>query len=304
MAATTIEEIEISGLEERDPRVIGASNGASEGGLRHRSPQYEDIDDDPAVADGYADLSYVDQQAVTSEERKWAWLLLAACVGDVIASSTFVIVAFSHAYNDYGVSLYCLGFQAVSHLLSSILLLLRFVVEMAPLKRRPGNEYTSEALLLRKRRRKILAREQVFCIIMGIVMLISAASMIFKAFRKIRFWDKWHLDHKNLDDDIIVTTEWLAWWGFATYVIQAVIRCMAAIRTSRSIVWHGFWASVTSLLFLLVLAIAARKEREWSWKAEAIAAIILAMGMLLEAIRIVISYLDDMETRLRHETKA
>merc|ERR1712008_49353 len=101
-----------------------------------------------------------------------------------------------------------------------------------------------------------------------------------------------------MDAEVQWVTELLAWYGFSWYVIQAGVRLWAAIKLRRSLVWHAFVASVVSLLFLLVLGLAASYQKEWSWKAEPIAAIVLAFVTLCEAIRIVIMHLDDMDTRL------
>jgi divalent metal cation (Fe/Co/Zn/Cd) transporter len=139
---------------------------------------------------------------------------------------------------------------------------------------------------------------------MGIVMLISSVSLLFKAFRKLRFWDKWHEDHRDMDQEAATVTDWLAWWGFGIYSVQAIIRCLAGRQLRQSLVWHCFIASVVSLVYLLVLGIAALEEKEWSWKAEPIAAIALAFVTLVEGIRIVYFYFDDMDTRLQYEKRA
>lgn len=98
--------------------------------------------------------------------------------------------------------------------------------------------------------------------------------------------------------------EFLAWWGFAIYLIQAVFRCVMAVKMRRVILWHGFVASVVSLLFLLSMGFAASYQKEWSWKAEPICAILLCFITLAEGVRIVIMHLGDTEMRLRNDPRA
>merc|ERR1712238_13934 len=102
------------------------------------------------------------------------------------------------------------------------------------------------------------------------------------------------MGREAMDAEAAWVIEFLAWYGFSWYVVQAGVRLWAARKLRRSIVWHAFSASVVSLLFLLVMGIAASYQKEWSWKAEPIAAIVLAFVTLFEAIRIVIMHLDDM----------
>jgi len=135
-------------------------------------------------------------------------------------------------------------------------------------------------------------------------MLISSVSLLFKAFRKLRFWDKWYKDHENMDQEAASVTDWLAWWGFGIYSIQAIFRFFAGRQLRQSLVWHCFIASVVSLVYLGVLGVAALEEKEWSWKAEPIAAIALAFVTLAEGIRVVYYYFDDMDTRLQYDTRA
>merc|ERR1711933_36256 len=137
------------------------------------------------------------------------------------------------AYRANGVSLYCLGIQAISHFMSSLLLIFRFCGEIAL-----PDTLSAQEGLIRRRRRSFLVREQILSECMGIVMLISSAALLFKAFRKLSFWDKWYLDHTGMDMEAERATEILAWYGFAVYALQAGFRCSAARRLRRNIVWH------------------------------------------------------------------
>mmetsp|Transcript_67249 Transcript_67249/g.161180 ORF Transcript_67249/g.161180 Transcript_67249/m.161180 type:complete len:292 (+) Transcript_67249:97-972(+) len=249
--------------------------------------------------------SRLEQETLADEDQCWAITVCLASVVDLVASGSFAGIAWSHAYRDNGVSLYCLGFQALSHFLSSALLLLRYVGELRWRNRGTAiDEGDFNAGFLREMRHKTLLREQGVSVCMGLVMLISAAALILKAARKIRFWDKWHVDHRAMDEDAQQITEWLAWTGFGFYVVEALVRFAAARRLRMSLLWHAAVTSVISLLFLLVLGIAAVEEKEWAWKAEPIAAIVLSLVTIVEGIRIVYNHFDCMEDRLNNDRRA
>merc|ERR1711879_896653 len=192
------------------------------------------------------------------------------------------------------------GIQAISHLLSSLMLMLRFAGE-----RSLGRHADADAAanLLRRERRRFLLREQGVSVVMGLVMLLSSAALLFKAFRKIKFWTYWYRDHKNLDTEAQWVLEFLAWYGFAAYFLQALFRFYVGRKMRRSIIWHGFAASVVSLLFLFLMGFAASYQKEWSWKAEPICAIALSFVTLFEGVRIVIMHLDDMDMRLKFDPR-
>lgn len=281
-----MEEIE---LDSADGQVIGKFSNE---GLRKRSRGDQSSDE--------YDHAGVQQHALEHNEQNWGLATAVACGMDIAASTTIMTVAFKYAYRDGGVSLYCMGFQALSHELSSVLLLVRLASELKFYRSTQGSNYG----LLRENRRTSLVREQVCSVCMGCVMLISSVSLLFKAFRKLRFWDKWYHDHTDMDKEAMVAIDWLAWWGFGIYTVQAVFRFFSGRVLKQALVWHCFIVSVVSLIFLGVLAIASLKAEEWSWKAEAIAAIALAFVTLAEGIRIVYYYFDDMDTRLQYETRA
>ena len=283
MSTTREVELEVS------PQTLGYQH---EGSLRRRqSPANE-----PAIDE---DTGYprVLQEAPTLKERKMSVALTIVSIIDIISSSITMCVAFKFAYRSIGASLYCLGFQSLSHLLSSILLTLRLVGEL----RVPRD---AEETLLRSERKRLLLREQLVNVLTGLSLLIAAAALVFKAARKIRFWDKWYTDHLYMDKEAQRATEGLAWYGFAFYLIQALVRFFLGRQLRRNIVWNAFVTSVISLLFLLVMGIAASYEKEWSWKAEPIAAILLAMVCVIEGIRITIANMDDMSTRMRFDSRA
>lgn len=241
------------------------------------------------------------QEHLTDHERYLALWLATMSGFDIAISGVMIFVAFSHAYRDNGVSLYCLGIQAFSHLISSVLLTLRFISEYRTPKDAPAGY---ERGLLTQRRRQFLIREQTMSVLMGLVMLISSAALLFKAFRKLRFWDRWYLDHYDMDDDVTNATRFLAWYGVVVYSGQAIVRLIVGRKLRRIAVWHAFVASCVSVVFLLVLGIASTYEREWSWKAEPIAAILLSFVTLVEGIRIIYFHFDDVDTRMQFDNKA
>lgn len=300
--------MENSGVELNhvEPQVVGARDATNTHGctdtrssLRMRSPaaRRDPVMDEPED-DDYSD--WVQQEAPSSDERWWGRRLVISSILDIMLSGIIIAIAFQFAYRANGVSLYCLAIQAMSHFISSVLLALRFCGELAL----PDAASLMHTGLIRKQRRTFLVREQVLCECMGIVMLISSVALLFKAFRKISHWDKWYLDHTDMDMEAEWATEFLAWYGFVVYLIQGVVRFCAARKLRRSLVWHAFVASVVSLLFLFILGIAASYEKEWSWKAEPIAAILLVFVTIFEAVRIIIMHLDDVDCRLKFDPHA
>jgi len=251
--------------------------------------------------DNDEDLPSVDQDRLNPEERQWSLYVAIISGVDVLVSAGICIASLSYAYKDAGVSLWCMGIQTISHWISSLMLMLRFWGEHS-LPHFDDDENSTQ--LLRVSRRKFLIREQIASTVMGIVLLISSAALLFKAFRKIKFWTRWYEDHARMDAEAQWVLEFLAWYGFSVYLLQAVFRLVAARKLRRQILWHCFLASVVSLLFLFVLGFAASYQREWSWKAEPVAAIVLAFVTLAEGTRIVIMHLDDMDTRLRYDSRA
>merc|ERR1712048_1254332 len=177
---TSMHDIELR--DNVEPQVVGVSNS----GLCMRNGAGTDSAQDNLIQG-------VQQQHLTEREHQWAFGLVLTSSIDLLASGVIIFVAFKYAYRDNGVSLYCLRFKS---------------------------ELSSKGIdqdLLRGRRRATLVREQVLSITMAIVMLISCVALLFKAMRKFKFWDKWYLDHKEFDDEVEKTTEWLAWVGFAVY---------------------------------------------------------------------------------------
>jgi len=243
-----------------------------------------------------------EQEGLTPYQRKWSLWLAVMSLFDIAISGTMIVVAVAHAYRDNGVSLYCLAIQAFAHLLSSVLLALRFISEYRMPEDAPG--IGVEEGLLRKTRREVLIREQTMSVLMGIWMLISCVALLFKAFRKIRFWDVWYLDHLDMDQDVVDATIFLSWYGVVVYSGQAFVRFVAGRKLHRDVIWQAFVASIVSLVFLFVLAIAATEEKEWSWKAEPIAAILLSFCTLAEGIRIIYNHFDDVDTRLDNDPRA
>eukprot|EP00928_Gymnodinium_smaydae_P049438 TRINITY_DN33184_c0_g1_i1.p1 TRINITY_DN33184_c0_g1~~TRINITY_DN33184_c0_g1_i1.p1 ORF type:complete len:288 (-),score=69.53 TRINITY_DN33184_c0_g1_i1:320-1183(-) len=281
---------------ELEPQQIGAPSGLRQRPKEQRleEPTYngEDSDEDEGP--------YAEQVPLPEAEQKWAKILMVGCACDLLGSLTILVTAFKYAYRDYGVSLYAMGFQATSHWLASALLLLRTVSEL-----RCCTGPAEQSLLIQQRRTQ-LKREQCISICMGIVMLLSATGLLFKAFTKIRFWEQWleYSERQRAQTEIQLITEWLAWTGFAIYFLQAVLRSVALCKTSISVLSHSLVVSIVSLLFLFVLGLAASHESEGTWKAEPIAAIVLVVVTLCEGIRIIICYLDDMNARLRFDSRA
>jgi len=290
-------EVELNDIE---PRIVGASGpDASRAGLRHRSsPSVPQTDaDDEGLLQGPVDMP-------TEQERKWSLCLATFSGMDVVMSAIIAGVALGYGYKDSGISLYCLAVQSISHWISSLTLALRFLTEGTMADASTAGAAEAEEMLLRTTRRRQLHREQALNITMGCVMLISAAGLLFKAARKFKFWNKWYLDHAEFDREAQFVMEFLAWYGFSVYVLTAVIRLVFARKLRRQLIWHGFVVSVISLTFLFVLGVGASYQKEWSWKAEPIAAMVLCVVSLVEGVRVIIMHLDDMDTRMRFDPRA
>eukprot|EP00441_Pelagodinium_beii_P023352 CAMPEP_0197653076 /NCGR_PEP_ID=MMETSP1338-20131121/34833_1 /TAXON_ID=43686 ORGANISM="Pelagodinium beii, Strain RCC1491" /NCGR_SAMPLE_ID=MMETSP1338 /ASSEMBLY_ACC=CAM_ASM_000754 /LENGTH=313 /DNA_ID=CAMNT_0043228077 /DNA_START=26 /DNA_END=964 /DNA_ORIENTATION=- len=237
------------------------------------------------------DVAFLAQEATTQNDLRWVVLLVVISMLDFLMSGIIAGVALTWAWRDDGVSLLTLAVQVLSHLASSLALVSRFMGELLP-ARDPaidGGEVSDELLLLTRRRRD-LAREQAIGITVGCLMLVSSAVCLFKAMRKLKFWDKWYLDHQEQDEELEHVTDLLAWWGFSIYAIQGSVRFVAARKLRRTVIWNTLGVSVVSMLYLLILGFAASYEREWSWKAEPIAAMVLVGVCLVEGIRVIYNH--------------
>jgi len=261
----------------------------------------------------------VKQELLTEEERVWGGYVAAASAFDIFSSAVVSAVAFFFAYRTHGVSLVCLGLQSVSHLLSSLLLALRFVAERrisvfgayaaAAAGGPPGGSEDSDeaeetAGLLKRHRRQFLGREQGLHMGMGIVMLISSVGLAYQAFTKVERWNSWYKDHTGMDQEVQFVTECLAWYGSAVYLMQAVFRYCAAEKLRRTVLWSAFTASLVALVFLVILGFSASYQKEWSWKAEPFAALVLAMATLIEGLRLLVFMTEDADLRMRFDSRA
>lgn len=243
----------------------------------------------------------LEQEPLSPREGRFATGLMAASAVDLLGSAVFAGFAFKYAYRDEGASLYCLGVQALSHWLSSMALVLRFMYDMLP--PREDDSAVSDGLLLREQRRRDLRRERSLAVCMAMTMVACGATLAFKACRKIKLWDVWYLDHGVYDHEIHLMTSLMSWWGFAGYVLQAGMRFFAARVLRRAVVWHAFTLSAVTVAFLLALGVAATWQREWSWKAEPVCAIGLVCVMVCEGLVMVASHHGDVELMLEADPR-
>ena len=207
--------------------------------------------------------------------------------------------------------------QASAHFLSSLICLTRFFKESRFGKNgdkdgRPssgnsdGYHEDEEASLLTERKTDF-KREQKLSIFIGVLLLLSAAVLMFKAARKFKFWETWHADQKavreNSEQAVRVISEVLAWKSGGMYLIQALVRYFAKLdNDGDKFTNHLFWVSFTSCCFCFVLGASASWQAEWSYKAEAVGACLLAIGSCVEGMRILYVYFDDIEDLMtRHE---
>jgi len=241
------------------------------------------------------------QERMDEQQQRYGLLLCFTSAFDVLISGFMVCIAFAHAYLDNGVSLYCLGIQAMSHAFSSLLLALRLWDEYRQPKDAPAGP---EHGLLLSRRRMYLTREKGMAFAMGFVMLLSSVALLTKAVRKMMFWDRWYLDHVGMDHDAEFATIFLAWYGVVVYGGQAALRGAVGCVLKRAVVRYSAIASLVSLLYLAVIGVAAVLEDEWSWKAEPIAAIVLAFVTVGEGIRLICTHKGDVDVKLQLDSMA
>ncbi|CAD7933147.1 unnamed protein product [Amoebophrya sp. A25] len=300
---TDVREVELREHAGSDPVVVG-----SESGLRKRADSgTSDISEAlqselPLPFSEYSKLDVLNQR-----ERLWCSRLVVSSFLDIFVSFGVALTALSAAYKDVGVSLYCIGIQALAHCISSICCFLRFFRESKWGKYgakdgRQGSEQDEEDAVLLTERRRDLVREQILSIGIACAMLLSSVALMFKAARKYRFWDRWYEDHQTQDESIRSMCEVLAWKSGALYFLHAGVRYLARADTpGHKFTNHIFWVSLVSSLYCIVLGISASYQKEWSWKAEPIAATIMSLGCVIEGIRICYVYVDDIDFLLtRH----
>merc|ERR1712032_1318289 len=110
-----------------------------------------------------------------------------------------------------------------------------------------------------------------------------------------------------------ITSAWIriAWMhryslrGTGALSTLSIASSVATVAIScKEPLWNGFAASVVSLLFLFVIAVAVTFEEERSWKAEPIAAIVLATVTIGQGTRLIYYHSFDIEERLRTDARA
>jgi hypothetical protein len=235
------------------------------------------------------------QQRMNEEQQKYGTLLWVASSVDVLVSSVIMSVAFLHAYRDNGVSLYCIGFQALSHALSSLLLALRYGDERQQPEEAPAGP---EDGLLRSRRRTYLVREKLVSFCMGFVMLISSGALFLKAVRKCLYWNVWYLDHAKMDGDVKWASSFLMHYGIIVYGAQSALRGRASAILPNPCVGHSFITSFVTLSFFCIMGFTSKFETEQAWKVEPIMALVLATFILSEGLRILLAHWGDVDLKL------
>lgn len=308
VAGARIEEVELS-------ETVGRSSAYKDTNVRKRVTSLADYPELERPFESYKKL-----QVMTQRERIWVTRLVIMSIIDLGVSAMVASLAFSTAYWDSGLSLYCIGMQAVAHLISSVITILRYWKESrwgryGSKDGRPDNENQNddeEASLLTERKRDF-TREQKLSIAIGVILLLTSAVLMFKAARKFKFWEQWHKDSQatraTSDQVIMKVCEVLAWKSGGMYALQAAIRYFARLDTDghleggNKFTNHIFWVSFSSCLFCFVLGLSASYQKEWSWKAEPIAASILSIGSCIEGMRILYVYFDDPDEILTRHTR-
>lgn len=241
------------------------------------------------------------QERMSEKQRRYGLLLGLASALDVLISGSMCCIAFAHGYLDNGVSLYCIGLQALSHMMSSILLAHRFLDEWRLPEDAPAGPQEG---LLKMKRRGYLRREKCMSFFMGIAMMVSSVGLVVKAARKWMYWDVWFNDHVSVDKDAKFATIFLAWYGLVVYSMHALLRGTVAPVLKRQVVTDSCCHSIVSLCYLLILGLGASFEEEWSWKAEPIVAIGLSVATIAEGTRQIYTHFGDVDLKLEADSMA
>lgn len=230
------------------------------------------------------------------EERKAAILLLLASGSDLGVGCLVVIAAVRFAFKDGSASLGCLGVQALSHMVSSLLLVLRMFGELLP-DRDPEERSRSvipDEDLRWERDRQDVSRERKMGVVLGAAMMASAAALLASAIRKFLEWDQadpWQAEEqqRRINRELHQVSGIIAFFGLGWYAFQTAARLFGSwrLRRTRAIVRHCCAVSCVCFASLMALGLTAIYEREWSWRAEPIVACILALATLAEGARTV-----------------
>eukprot|EP00397_Hematodinium_sp_SG-2012_P031114 GEMP01032998.1.p1 GENE.GEMP01032998.1~~GEMP01032998.1.p1 ORF type:complete len:281 (+),score=46.33 GEMP01032998.1:64-906(+) len=240
----------------------------------------------------YPAESYADLDEIVENEKPLLNGLIVSGALDIFVSLSIAVIGLGCAYRDDGVTLLCIGLQGITHVLSSVLIIRRFWKES-----RFGKRDSSMSTLIT--RHSDMHREQKYGIMIGIILLLSCVGLLVKAARKFRFWDEWAADHSDADTAISTMTEILAWTAGAWYLLQTVFRVYAQYRLDINLLNHAWPVSAVGFVFCLCMALAASYEKEGTWKADAICAVVLALITGCEGFRTIFHYFDDVDELLQ-----
>jgi len=242
------------------------------------------------------------QEMLTVKDRQMAVFLVTSSLPDLLLGTMVMAVALFHAPREKGVSLYCLAMQVAAHMISSLLLLARLIGEY----RFPEEENALNTTLLREKRLTDLRREKFFSNLMGVVLMLISTASLFKVLRKARRFMVWQQDSVGQFMDVAFAARFLTPFGAIMYAFHAGVRFYCYRKLQARIIFQAFIVSAISVLFCVVLYMAAgyEKSKEWKWKAEPIASLILSVGTLGEAIYIMSRYTKKAEYHLQISSHA
>lgn len=185
-----------------------------------------------------------------------------------------------------------MGFQGLSHFLTSVLLLCRFRKESFL-----GKKNTRYSTLVH--RRHDLKREQKYFMVIGIILLLTCVGLLVKAARKFRFWDQWQQDHSIADEKIARMTGEVAWTVGIWYFMMFIHRFYLRRHLNQRILHHAYFVSFVGFVFGIVMAVAASFLTEGTWKADAICAAVLAVLVFVDGFYTIYHHLDDVDELLK-----
>mmetsp|Transcript_13052 Transcript_13052/g.29660 ORF Transcript_13052/g.29660 Transcript_13052/m.29660 type:complete len:292 (-) Transcript_13052:49-924(-) len=271
-------------LEERalrlqPPQVLGAAE-VTPSSLRLRSPRSDD---------GTEALSVEEKDPILEAYRSitpgtgWTAVTVLSCVLDLINGGALIGVAIHFGFKDVAASLGAAAVQVATHCASSLLLLVRLLGDLVPPPEEPeaplANAATTDCLL-RARRKRDVSREEATGRVMDVMVVFSCITIFALAARKALLWEQWYqLQHEQMDAEVARVSGLAAWFCLAAYVLQALLRFAVARHRHAKFIWHCWMISCVSAIAFATLAVASTFEQHW-WKAEPIAAIVLAFVML------------------------
>jgi hypothetical protein len=218
------------------------------------------------------------QESFGDELSKNVLLLLhGSSAVSIVFCTALIIFAGTHGEEDEAYSLLALGLYAFCEAFTSGILMWRFSQAQGCVKF--GKERAVKAKLC----------ERNVNVLVGIVLLIASAVFFMRAFMKLQFWVH-DAAHAVLDEDAAHVAKVLAWPTIILYSLIAPIRCYLSRVLDSGFIQDGAVTAIVALLFAGVVGSVDIAEHwySYSWRAEPIAALVLAMVLFCAGMRVIV----------------